>query len=486
MEDYGFFSSSSLYNESSFFILRKVCTNIRELAIIEEYYLFIYCRKGDSNLSITVAKFGGTSLANGSQFKKVYEIIKNDPSKKYIVPSAPGKESKEDTKITDLLYLLYDLSSHGISYNDVFSMFKDRYSRICQEINLDLDLDPYFDEIEASIKNKASRDYISSRGEYLNGILLSKYLDIPFVDAKDVMIFKKPHVLDEEKTYKALGKIRETYDQAVIPGFYGALKNGEITTFSRGGGDLSGAIVARGVGADLYENWTDVSGFLAADPKLIKNPNHIEEISYAELRELSYMGASILHDEAIFPVISQGIPIAIKNTNAPEDLGTRIVPQSKNVKGTSEITGIAGRQGFSVINIEKIRMNRDLSFHRKVFSILEANDIYVEHIPSSIDSLSLIVKDDDLQGKKSRVISEIKTLCNPDRVHFVSNISLIAVVGQNMKNHIGTSAKLFTALAQAKINIQMITQGSSELNIIVGIDTDDFDPAIQAIYKAFF
>lgn len=436
-------------------------------------------------MTLVVAKFGGTSLANGRQFKKVYDIIKADSDKKYIVPSAPGKEHEDDTKITDLLYLLYDLSSHGISYNDVFSMFKNRYLDICRQIGIEMNLDPYFKEIQEAIEDKASKEYISSRGEYLNGLILSKYLDIPFVDAKNVMLFKAPHILDEEKTYQALKQMKKSFEAAVIPGFYGALPDGSITTFSRGGGDLSGAIVARGVGADVYENWTDVSGFLAADPKIVKNPRQIKEISYSELRELSYMGASILHEEAIFPVISQGIPIAIKNTNAPEDPGTKILPFSKEKSPDHEITGIAGRQGFSVINIEKVRMNRDLSFSRKVFSILEANDVYVEHMPSSIDSLSLIVADDQLQGRKKRIISEIKTLCNPNHISVETDISLVAVVGQNMFNHIGTSAKVFKALADANINVEMITQGSSELNIIVGVDTADYDGAIQAIYQAF-
>ena len=433
-----------------------------------------------------IVKFGGSSLANAEQFQKVGEIIRSDESRRYVVPSAPGKRFDGDTKVTDLLYKCYNTAVEGEDFIPILQEIKGRYYEIIRGLNLDLSLEDEFAQIEADFKAQAGTDYAASRGEFLNGKVMAAYLGYEFVDAADVIRFDKNGNLDAEKTDRLLSKKLAKCEHAVIPGFYGAGEDGKVKTFSRGGSDVTGSLVAKAIKADLYENWTDVSGFLAADPKLIKNPNHIEEISYAELRELSYMGASILHDEAIFPVISQGIPIAIKNTNAPEDLGTRIVPQSKNVKGTSEITGIAGRQGFSVINIEKIRMNRDLSFHRKVFSILEANDIYVEHIPSSIDSLSLIVKDDDLQGKKSRVISEIKTLCNPDRVHFVSNISLIAVVGQNMKNHIGTSAKLFTALAQAKINIQMITQGSSELNIIVGIDTDDFDPAIQAIYKAFF
>lgn len=436
-------------------------------------------------MDIIVAKFGGSSLANATQFKKVKKIIEEDERRRYIVPSAPGKEHKDDTKVTDLLYLLYDLASHHITYVDIWDMFVKRYEDICEELELDLDLTPYFQRIKEDLEAGVTKEYLSSRGEYLNGIVLSEYLGFDFVDPATVMFFDGSDRLDAEKTYQALAKMAKEHEYAVIPGFYGINPKGEIKTFTRGGGDLSGAIVARGVRASLYENWTDVSGFLAADPAIVENPRHIDAITYHELRELSYMGAGILHDEAIFPVISEGIPILIKNTNAPEDKGTKIVQQIRDLDDDYEITGVAGRKHFSVINIEKIQMNRDLSFHRKIMSILEANDIYLEHMPSSIDSLSLIIADKYLQGKAEMVLNEIKTFVNPDSITLQSNISLIAVVGRSMIKHIGASAKLFDALASSGINIQMIIQGSSEMNIIVGIDTKDYEEGIRSIYKAF-
>lgn len=436
-------------------------------------------------MDIIVSKFGGTSLANSCQFKKVKAIIESDSRRKFIVPSAPGKEHPEDTKITDLLYLLYDLASHKISYTEIFDLLKKRFFDICSQLNLDLDLTPHFATIKEDLENGASKEYISSRGEYLNGLVLSSYLGFDFIDPIEVIFFDDQGNFLEEKTYQALGKVAKEHESAVIPGFYGSDPNGNVMTFSRGGGDLSGSIVARGVNASLYENWTDVSGFLAADPKIVNNPRQIETITYSELRELSYMGASIIHDEAVFPLVKEGIPIQIKNTNAPEDKGTLIVKEIENIESKYEITGVAGRKNFSVINIEKVQMNRDLSFHRKVMSILEVNDIYLEHMPSSTDSLSLIIADKYLQGKTDILINEFKTLCNPDHISVQNNISLIAVVGRSMINHIGASAKLFKSLADQNINIQMIVQGASEINIIVGIDTNDFESAINSIYHGF-
>lgn len=436
-------------------------------------------------MDIIVSKFGGSSLANAEQFRKVKKIIEENPARRYIVPSAPGKEHPEDTKVTDLLYLLYDLASHKISYIDIWEMFVERYEKICRELELDLDMTSYFEEIAEDLRNGVTKEYLSSRGEYLNGILLSKYLGYDFIDSAKVMFFGNGDRLDGPTTYRALAKMAREHERAVIPGFYGSDPKGNIRTFTRGGGDLSGAIVSRGVRADLYENWTDVSGFLAADPRIVENPRHIDAITYRELRELAYMGAGILHDEAIFPVVSEGIPILIKNTNAPEDPGTKIVQQIEELDSNYEITGVAGRKNFSVINIEKIQMNRDLSFHRKLMSILEANDIYLEHMPSSIDSISLIIAEKFLVGKTDMVMNEIKTFCNPDSISLQSNISLIAVVGRSMINHIGASAKLFGALAKSGINIQMIIQGSSEMNIIIGIKTDDYEEAIRSIYHAF-
>lgn len=432
-----------------------------------------------------VAKFGGSSVANAKQFEKVKDIVLKDDKRRYIIPSAPGKEHPEDQKVTDLLYLLYNMASHHLNYLEVLNMVKNRYQVIIENLNINLDLDHEFDMLNTYIQEGASRDFISSRGEYLNGKVLANYLDFDFIDAKDLIFFKEDGHFDEEKTYRALSEMKNKHKYAVIPGFYGSMPDGSIHTFSRGGSDLTGSIVARGVSAELYENWTDVSGFLASDPRIVENPRRIEYITYKELRELAYSGANILHDEAIFPVISKGIPIEIRNTNAPSDGGTFIVEKlEKNHKGPT-ITGIAGRKNFSVINIEKVRMNSELSFHRRILTVLEANDVYLEHMPSSIDSLSLIIADKYLQNKQESLISEFKTFINPDSISVETDIALVTVVGRNMKNHIGISSTIFTALAQNKINIQMIIQGSSELNIILGIKSSDYEKAINTIYHAF-
>ncbi|MCD1146877.1 aspartate kinase [Peptoniphilus sp. KCTC 25270] len=432
-----------------------------------------------------VAKFGGSSLANGQQFEKVKNIVTSCDDRKYIIPSAPGKVSKEDQKVTDLLYLLYNMASHNLNYKEILDMIRVRYDQIIESLHLDLNLDEEFQAIEASIQKGATKDYLSSRGEYLNGKVLSHYLGYDFIDAKDVIFFREDGTFDEEKSYAAIQKMAKEHEHAVIPGFYGAKPSGEIITFSRGGSDLTGSIIARGVSAKLYENWTDVSGFLASDPRIVENPRQIEYITYNELRELSYSGANILHDEAIFPVVSKGIPINIRNTNRPEDQGTFIVEEQSKDNTFHTLTGVTGRKNFTVINISKVRMNSELSFHRKIMTVLEANDIYLEHMPSSIDSLSLIIADKYLQNKTDALINEFKTFCNPDSITVDKDIALVTVVGRNMKNHVGISAKLFSALAQSNINIQMIIQGASEMNIIVGIKNSDYEKAINSIYHAF-
>ncbi len=435
-------------------------------------------------MDLIVTKFGGSSLASSGQFKKVKAIVESDPRRRFVVDSAPGKVNSNDTKITDLLYLSYDLASHNINFLETLNMAKDKFIEIINGLELDLDINPYFEEIQNKMQEGTTRDYVASRGEYLNGIILSKYLGFDFIDAKDIILFNESGEFDEEKTYKAVGERCKEHENAVIPGFYGSMPNGDIKTFSRGGSDLTGSIVARGVDADLYENWTDVSGFLSADPRIVDNPSTIETITYRELRELSYGGASVLHEEAIFPVISAGIPIEIKNTNAPEEWGTMIVDSIVGERERS-ITGVAGRKHFSVINIEKIKLNSDKSFHRKLMSVLEVNNVFLEHMPSSIDSISLIVSESQLQGKTDTLIQEIKTFCTPDNIYVSSNIALVTVVGRGMKNHIGISKKVFSALADNDVNIQMIIQGSSELNIIVGVDEKDFEKAINAIYTEF-
>lgn len=432
-----------------------------------------------------VVKFGGSSLANSEQFKKVKNIIENNPKRRFVVPSAPGKSKDEDTKVTDLLYLMENLYSHNQDYTKVLDNIKKIYTNIAEGIDIDIDFEPYFNKIIKDMENNAPIEYIVSRGEYLNGILLSKYLGFEFIDPSEMIYFDTKGILDSDLTYTLSARRLEDVKNAVIPGFYGALPSGEIKTFSRGGSDLTGSIIARAVDAEVYENWTDVSGFLIADPRIVDNPEGISKITYKELRELSYMGASILHDEAIFPVISKGIPINIRNTNKPEDKGTVIIDESKLGKDVHRITGIAGRKNFTVINIEKVKLNQDKSFHRKLMSILESHNIYLEHMPSSIDSISLIIHDDNSKPKIEELIEDIKMICKPDAINYSENISLVTVVGHGMRNTAGTSASLFTALAKAGINVRLIIQGSSELNIIVGISDKDYERAIDSIYKAF-
>lgn len=434
---------------------------------------------------IIVAKFGGSSLANSEQFKKVKNIVKENESRRYIIPSAPGRRHSKDYKITDLLYLCHAHVNQGIPFDDVFKLIENRYRELVQELDLSLDIDSYLSTIKKKIEGGVSVDYTASRGEYLNGIILANYLGYDFVDAEEVIFFKNFGSLDVEKTKKAISKKLSEHHYAVIPGFYGRDPNGKIKTFSRGGSDVTGSIIADGVNARLYENWTDVSGFLMADPRIVEKPKTIGEVTYRELRELSYMGASVLHEEAIFPLKDKGIPINIRNTNEPTHKGTFIVsdqtPQS--YKGT--ITGIAGKRGFTVIGIEKTLMNSEQGFCRKLLSILEMHGVSFENMPSGIDSVSLVIADSELENKLDKILDEIERQCSPDSLEVHPNMSLIATVGRGMAQTKGISAKIFEALAKEKVNVRMINQGSSEINVIVGVEDDDFEKGVRAIYKAF-
>ncbi|WP_440249982.1 aspartate kinase [Clostridium sp.] len=434
-------------------------------------------------MNTIVTKFGGSSLADSIHFKKVKNILESNPERKYIIPSAPGKSSFKDFKITDLLYLCHAHVKSGISLDDVFKLISERYKSIVDDLNLNLDLTSYLNIIKTDIENGASVDYTVSRGEYLNGIILANYLNIDFIDAKDVIKFNKYGTLNIEETYVALKDKLSNHERAVIPGFYGSNEHGDIVTFSRGGSDITGALVAASINAKLYENWTDVSGFLMADPRIVNNPKKIKTITYGELRELSYMGASVLHEEAVFPVRTSGIPINIRNTNEPENEGTLIV--SNEIKHENTITGIAGKQNFTVLSIEKSMMNSELGFCRKILTILEQNGVSFENMPSGIDTVSVVISDSNLKNKTEIIVEEIKRACNPDSVVVYPNMALIATVGTGMAYTKGVASKIFTALAESDINIRMIDQGSSEINVLVGIENDDFEKGINAIYKAF-
>lgn len=434
---------------------------------------------------LKVLKFGGSSLADAQHFRQVADIIHADPSRRFVVPSAPGKRYKEDEKVTDMLYRCYDMAISGKDMTPVFEQVKNRYREIIRDLQMDFSLEAEFDTIFLMISETVGRDYAASRGEYLAGRILSQYLGYDFIDAKDVVFFRENGTLDTERTNAVLSAVIETHQHAVIPGFYGSMPNGTIKTFSRGGSDVSGAIVARAAGADLYENWTDVSGFLMADPRCVENPIPIDVITYKELRELSYMGASVLHEDSVFPVRAAGIPINILNTNKPEDPGTMIVPIAPETSSERIITGIAGKVGFSIISVEKDMMNGEIGFGRRVLETLEVNGVNFEHLPAGIDTMSVIVKTAELEGKRDAVMDAIFKLTNADAITIEDGFAMLAVVGRGMVRSKGTAARIFSALARASINIKMIDQGSSELNIIIGVEETDYVNAIRAIYREF-
>ena len=431
-----------------------------------------------------VVKFGGSSLASAEQFKKVGNIIHSDEERRFVVPSAPGKRFSDDTKVTDMLYECYAAASKGKDYKPVLDKIKERYNGIINELGLSISLDKEFDIMETCFVGKAGRDYAASRGEHLNGMVLADYLGYEFIDAAEVIFFDDNGNFDADKTDETLSARLANVEHAVIPGFYGSMPNDTIKTFSRGGSDVTGSIVAKAVKADLYENWTDVSGFLVADPRIIDNPKVIKTITYKELRELSYMGATVLHEDAIFPVRKEGIPINIKNTNAPEDEGTMIV-ESTSKKPDYTITGIAGKRGFITVNIEKAMMNSELGFGRKVLEEFEKNGISFEHMPSGIDTMSVLVHQAEFEAKEQEVLAGIHRNTHPDSIEIESDIALIAVVGRGMQATRGTAGRIFSALAHAHVNVKMIDQGSSELNIIIGVKDEDFEKALRAIYDIF-
>lgn len=438
---------------------------------------------------IKVVKFGGSSLADAHQFKKVGKIIRKDGDRRYVVPSAPGKRSPDDTKVTDMLYSCYaqallEEEDSQESFETLLGAIRERYESIIRELGLSLSLEEEFRSIRENFTRKVGRDYAASRGEYLNGRIMAEYLGYEFIDAAEVICFDEAGNFDGEKTQKILSERLAHTERAVIPGFYGAMPDGKIKTFSRGGSDITGSIVAGAVHADLYENWTDVSGFLVADPRIVENPKEIDVITYRELRELSYMGATVLHEDAIFPVRKEGIPINIRNTNAPEDKGTLIV-EATCQKPRFIITGIAGKKDFAAVTVEKAMMNSEVGFCRKVLQVFEENGISIEHMPSGIDTMSVFVHQDELKEMEQKVIAGIHREVEPDVLELESDLALVAVVGRGMRTTRGTSGRIFSALAHANIEVKMIDQGSSGLNVIIGVPNDDFEAAVKAIYDIF-
>lgn len=436
-------------------------------------------------MSLKVVKFGGSSLADAAHFVQVASIIKSDPERKFVIPSAPGKRFSDDIKVTDLLYTCYEEVKAGKDISKTYNKIVERYNSIIKDLGLEFDLSGEFEYIKNALMHRAGRDFAASRGEYLNGLILAKYIGYDFIDAENVIFFNDNGSFDEEKTDEALRKELKLHEHAVIPGFYGCMPNGTIKTFSRGGSDVTGSIVSRAAGADLYENWTDVSGFMMADPRIIDNPCIIDTITYRELRELSYMGATVLHEDAIFPVRHAGIPINIKNTNAPQDRGTMIVDHSSDYDSERIITGIAGKHGFSVITVIKDMMNSEVGFGRKVLEVLEDNNVSFEHLPSGIDTMSVIVSTAALEDRREKIVNQLTRVTKADSVTIDDDLALIAVVGRGMVKARGVAARVFSAISKAGINIRMIDQGSCELNIIIGVEEGDFKVALNAIYNEF-
>ena len=436
-------------------------------------------------MGIKVVKFGGSSLADANQFRRVAAIVKADPNRHYVVASAPGKRFSADVKVTDMLYRCYEMAHNREDITEYFGQIKERYNSIIRDLGLSFDISGELEYIRNGIQHYTGRDFAASRGEYLNSLILAKYLGFDFIDAESVICFKDNGTYDEETTDRLMREELKKHPYAVIPGFYGVMPNGTIKTFSRGGSDITGSIVARAADAELYENWTDVSGFLMTDPRIVKNPRPIRTVTYRELRELSYMGATVLHEEAIFPVRNAGIPINIRNTNEPEAPGTMIVSTANEYDADTVITGIAGKKGLSVINIEKDMMNAEVGFGRKVLDVLEDYDISFEHLPSGVDTMSVVVHTADLDEHREKVIASLNKRVRPDSVVCEDGLALLAVVGRGMVKAKGTAARVFYAISNEGINIRMIDQGSSELNIIVGVEEHDLEKALDAIYHEF-
>lgn len=437
-------------------------------------------------MAVKTVKFGGTSLCNAENFTKVKNIILADKARKYVVPSAPGKRFPGDEKITDLLYLCYAKNSNGLSFDDTYEQISERYVGIEKELGLKTNISLELAAIKKNILSGASEDYIASRGEYLSGLLLADFLGFDFYDAAELISFHADGTYDDETTQKWTQKLAETQN-VVVPGFYGRKRDGSIKTFSRGGSDITGAIVARAVQADVYENWTDVSGFLMADPRIVENPKVISVVTYSELRELSYMGATVLHEDSIFPVRRAQIPINVRNTNRPEDEGTMVIPDAflKYYKREGVLTGVAGRKGFTVISVYKDNMHNEVGFGYRLLRVLDRYNISFEHIPSGIDTMSLVIQETKLKEHLEQVLREIQRDCEPQSIEVHSNMALVATVGKGMIRSLGVAARLFGALYEAGVNVRMIDQGSSEMNIIVGIENDDLNTAVKAIYHAF-
>ncbi|HEX9997068.1 MAG TPA: aspartate kinase [Abditibacterium sp.] len=437
-----------------------------------------------------VCKFGGTSLADAAQIRKVRAIVESDERRRFVVVSAPGKRDKNDAKITDLLLTCWHLAAQKLDYSEPLRLISERYGQIALDLGisaLSYPLEETASELEklsrGDSSSLATRDWMAARGEFCHALLIADFLGATFVPSGECIRFDEEGTLDPISYDNLAARMSDPSALYVVPGFYGRDRAGRIKTFPRGGSDITGAVVARAVSASTYENWTDVSGLLMADPRVVENPQPIAEVTYRELRELAYMGASVLHEETIFPASEAGIPIQIKNTNAPNDLGSSIVATRDARDGA--IVGIAGRTGFSTIYIEKAMMNQSRGFGRRVLEILETNGISYEHMPSGIDSMSVVIGDENFHDNENSIIKELTRTLEPDRIELLPRMALIATVGEGMAYRVGVAGRLFDALREVKVNVRMISQGASEINIIVGVAEEDYERAVNAIYDAF-
>jgi aspartate kinase len=431
------------------------------------------------------SKFGGSSVADARQFVKIKDILGRDARRRVVVVSAPGKRHSGEAKLTDLLYQCHHAARKNIPFDEAFALIRDRFLEIERDLNLNAGMAAEMETFHAQILNGATGDFIASRGEYFSGKLMAAFLGAVFVEPAESIFFDKTGRLDP-RSYEVLGeRLKDETGTYVMPGFYGSDADGQVKTFSRGGSDISGAIAARASGSELYENWTDVSGLLMADPRIVENPHPLDLVSYREIRELSYMGASVFHDEAIAPVREAGIPINIRNTNRPDDAGTMIVSKLPEVT-VYDIAGIAGKKNFSLFTVEKAMMNKELGFARRFLSLFESHGVSIEHCPTSIDSMSVLVASEEIGADASKAEAlreDIERVLQPDKLEVESELALIAVVGEGMARQVGMSAKVFKALAEANVNVRVINQGASELNIIVGVANADYEKAIKALYE---
>ena len=433
---------------------------------------------------LKITKFGGSSCASAEQFRKVKAIIEADPSRRFVVVSAAGRKTKKDNKITDLLYLCRAHVDYHVDYHPVFEIIRARFLEIKAELGLSTPIEADLDVLCEKLPDLAV-DELVSRGEYFTARLMADFLGFPFVDATDVIAMEFDGSFNFEKTSENLKAVLKEHDCFVMPGFYGKTPDGAVRVMTRGGSDISGSILARCLQADMYENWTDVSGFLMADPRIVENPRNIERITYEELRELSYMGASVLHEDAIFPIREYNIPIHVLNTNRPQDPGTLVLAKIEDDENGPLITGIAGKKGFLSIEIFKRNMSNMVGVVSGTLDVLRKYGVSIEHLPSGIDSFNVVLSRRDVEHNLYDILAEVKEKVSPDSIRVTEPLALIAVVGRNMNARVGSSGKLFTALGAAGVNIRMISQGSSEIDIIVGVSEPDFDKAVRALYDTF-